>query len=277
MKRSIFIITSLAALMFGCKEERIDYIDSKGLSLYWNHQIFNEQGRGYIFEFCEAERSEFEYKLVFEYQIDNTQKNINISLVDKINKGKCPYYPSPDKDGSLCAACGSFYIPEDMVNEGNYKFTVKTLNYTVQSEIIFCKEKATLNIPDNNYLSCAIEDVFITPKNLLYGSIIFSGEQYNTFALDFIEDIRSLGLRDTIVMNPPFNLNIDETGKPVITSWPPNNYSVPFLFTMTSDFSTIFELAKVHFNKSAINIYLFSSNGDQARLDDEGVNVWYAE
>jgi len=46
---------------------------------------------------------------------------------------------------------------------------------------------------------------------------------------------------------------------------------------MTAQFSTIFELAKVHFNKSAINIYLFSSNGDQARLDREGINVWYAK
>jgi len=38
-------------------------------------------------------------------------------------------------------------------------------------------------------------------------------------AFDFIEDIRYLGLRDTIVTNPPFNLEVDETGKPKISIW----------------------------------------------------------
>jgi len=259
-------------------ETEKNIVDSKGLSLYWwNHQVFSEQGRGYIFGFSEVERLDVFYELIFEYQIDNNQKIIEISLVDKIDKGKCPYFPTPDKDASLCTSTGKFYIPEDMVSEGKYKFIVKTLNFTVQSEIVFTKEKATLNVPDNNNFTCAFNDVFIAPKNLVHGSIVFAGEQNKIFALNFIDDLRSLGLRDTIVTNPPL-IKVDETGNPITETWEPNNYSIPFLLTMTSDFSIIFELAKVHFNKnSALNIYLFSTNGDQARADFQGVEVWYAK
>jgi len=47
---------------------------------------------------------------------------------------------------------------------------------------------------------------------------------------------------------------------------------------MNSDFSTIFELAKNYFSKnSALNFYLFSTNGDQARADFQGIEVWYAK
>ena len=252
-------------------------IGSKGLALYWNHQIFNEQGRGFIFEFYEIEHFENLYELIFDLQIDNNEKSIEISLIDKIDEGKCPYFPMPviDEDPNTCTSKGRVYIPENRVSEGEYKFTVKTLSYTVHSEFVFTKEKATLNIPDNSYFSCAIKDVFVAPKNLLHGSIVFAGEQNKAFALDFIEDLRALGLKDTIV---PQLIEVDEIGNPIIKSWPPNNYSVPFLLTMTSDFSTIFELAKAHFNKnSALNIYLYSTNGDQARANFERIEMWPAK
>ena len=269
-------------MVVSCEEKedgKKDAVASKGLGLWWNHQIFGEQGRGFIFGFSEVERLKNLYELKFEFQIDNNQKSIEISLIDKIDKGKCPYFPMPtiDEDPDLCTSNGSVFIPENMVHEGKYKFTIRTLNYTVHSEIIFTKEKATLNIPDTSYFACAIKDVFIAPKNLVHGSIVFAGEQNKTFALDFIDDLRSLGLSDTIVTNPPL-IKVDEIGNPIIETWPPNNHSIPFLLTMTSDFSTIFELAKIHFNKnSALNIYLFSTNGDQARADFQGVEVWYAK
>jgi len=40
---------------------------------------------------------------------------------------------------------------------------------------------------------------------------------------------------------------------------------------MGVDFSTIFQVAKTHYGSNEINIYLFSTNGDQARLDFQGV------
>lgn len=279
----VILVVAIGGILItngGCEKNELesDATNSKGLALYWNHQVFNEQGRGFVFEFYEVERFENLYDLQFEFQIDNKQKTIEINLADRIDRGKCPYFPMPiidDEDPNLCQSKGGFYIPENMVNEGKYKFTVKTLNYTVHSEIVFTKEKATLNIPDNDYFSCGIKDVFIAPKNLLHGTIVFAGEQNKAFALDFIKDVRSLGLKDTIV---PQLVKVDETGNPIIESWPPNNYSIPFLFTMTSDFSTIFELAKVHFNKNtALNIYLFSTNGDQARADFQGIDIWYAK
>jgi len=270
----------ICGIVFQSCDKEANYANSKGLDLWWNHQIFSEQGRGYIFGFSEVERSENLYQLNFAYQIDNNHKSIEISLIDKIDKGKCPQFPSGGwgVDDGLCSSNGNLFIPEKMLNEGKYKFTVKTANYSLQSEIIFTKEKATLIIPENKYFSSAIKDVFITPRDLLYGGITFKGEELSKFAYDFIEDIRYLGLNDTIVTNPPFNLDVDETGKPRITIWQDDNYHIPFLFSMTSQFSDIFKLAKVHFSKSAINIYLFSSNGDQARLDNrDGIHVWYAE
>jgi hypothetical protein len=278
-KRFVILVAAITVILImtvGCEKNEVV---SEGLGLWWNHQVFSEQGRGFIFGFSEVKRSETLYELKFEYQIDNNQKSIEISLIEKIDKGKCPYFPMPtiDEDPNLCTSNGSVFIPENMINEGKYKFTIRTLSYTVHSEIIFTKGKATLNIPDNSYFSCAVKDVFIAPKNLVHGSIVFAGEQNKPFALDFIDGLRSLGLRDTVVTNPEL-IKVDELGNPIIEAWEPNNYSVPFLLTMTSDFSTIFELAKVHFNNnSALNIYLFSTNGDQARADFQGVEVWYAK
>jgi|GEM_PF-2215690 len=277
-------ITVILITAVGCQKNGIEksIIGSKGLTLYWNYQIFNEQGRGFVFEFYEVEHFENLYELIFEFQIDNNQKSIEISLIDKIYKGKCPDFPMPtiDVDQNICTSKGDFYIPENMVNEGKYKFIVKTLDYIVQSEIVFTKEKATLNIPDNSYFSCAIKDVFIAPKNILYGVVVLQGEQNKVWAFDFIEDIKSLGLRDTIVIPPLLSVeNVDEAGNPIIHSWPPDYYSVPFLLTMSSDFSTVFEKARIHFNKNPINwIMFFCTNGDEARLSDtDGIHIRCAE
>jgi hypothetical protein len=278
-------ITVILITVVGCTKNEIEKeaVASKGLGLWWNHQMFSEQGRGFIFGFTEIERSETLYELKFEYQIDNNQKSIEISLIEKIDKGKCPQFPMPTPGGNdgLCSSNGNIFIPENMVTEGKYKFTIKTLDYTVHSEFVFTKDKATLNIPDNNYFSSSVKEVIITPKNLLFGGIVFSGEENKRFAFDILEDIRNLGLRDTIWSNPSvFLTNVDEMGNPVINSWPPNYYSVPILFSLTCEFSTVFELVKEHYNRNSVfrNIGLSSSNGDQARFDIfEGINVWYAK
>ena len=277
MKREFIIlvaaITVTLLLSVGCEKNGIEEVRSEGLTLWWNHEVFNEQGRGFIFSFSDVERFENLYELKFEFQIDNNQKSIEVSLVDKIDKGKCPHYPMPSPEPEIgCISSGKIYIPENMVNEGNYKFVVKTTNFTVQSEIIFSKEKATLVIPKNNYFSSNVEEVNILPKNLLHGVVVVRGEQNISFAMDFIEDLRALGLRDTI--NPHiYFANVDETGKPIMTSWSPDYHSIPYLLTMTSDFLTVFEIGKQHFDKGHFNWITFAStNGDEARLNINGDN-----
>ena len=270
-------ITVILVMTVGCeKKESKEKIGIKGLSLYWYHNMFNEQGRGYGFSFNGVERFENLYELKFEYQIDNHQKRIEVSLVDIVDKGKNIGYPDVGfgtHDG-LYSPWGNIHIPENMVNEGKYIFTVKTPNFTVKSEIIFTKEKATMNVPENNYFSSRVTDIFIAPKNLLFGRINFSEEQNKEFALDFLNDIRDLGLQDTIWTNPNiFLTNVDESGIPVITS-----YWVSFLFTMNTDFVAIFELSKTYFSKgifSSMDVY--STNGDEARLNSGGVRVWFAK
>ena len=258
-------------------------LNSKGLNLWWNLEFSGEhgRGRGYVFAFSEVERSEVLYDLKFEYQIDNIQKSIVITLIDKINKGKCPNlgYEWGSDDG-LCNSSGILFIPENLINEDKYKFIVKTANFTVQSEFIITEEKAMLNIPENNYISVTHEYIDVIPKNILYGSIAFAGEQNKVFASDFLEAVRALGF--TIVTLRPHPqlpmINVDETGNFAIIYLPPENFIIPFMFSMTSKFSIVFELAQVHFNKSEIDINFFCTNGDKANLSNiNGISVFYAE
>ncbi|MCK9236360.1 MAG: hypothetical protein M0Q41_01070 [Bacteroidales bacterium] len=272
----VILVTAITVTLFltvGCEKNKIEKVGSEGLTLWWNHEVFNEQGRGYIFSFSDVERFENLYELKFEFQIDNNQKRIEVSLVDIINKGKCPVFPMPTPEPvSGCVSNGSIYIPENLLNEGTYKFIVKTASFTVQSEMIFSKETAILNIPNNDYFSSSVKETHILPKNLVHGVVVVRGEQNISFAMDFIDDLRALGLKDTINYHIYFE-NVDETGKPIMTSWPPDYYSIPYLLTMTSDFFTIFEVGKKHFDKGHFNwITLTSTNGDQARLNINGDN-----
>lgn len=268
-------------LLFGCQKDEFDknsLLGSEGLSLWWNHKIFGEEGRGFVFEFYEAQRFENLYELIFEYKIDNKRKNIDIYLVDKVDKGKCPMFPSPNQTDNLCISNGAFFIPENMLIQGDYTFTIRTFDFTIQSNLTVNESKVTLEIPENKYFSSSIKDVFPTPRNLLYGSVIFTGEEKTEFANEFFEKLETIGLKDTVVSNPPFNLNVDETGKPIDSHWETDKHSLSFLYSMDISFHTIFELSKEHFNKYDLNIYLFSSNGDQARLSkNDGIIVEYAD
>lgn len=282
MKAKIIFIGFILSLGFiGCQKDGIyrgSLSSSQGLSLYWNHKIFGEEGRGFIFEFYESQRFENFYELVFEYSIDNKRKDIDIYLIDKIDKGKCPMFPSPNKTDNLCISNGDFFIPENMLEEGDYTFTVRTSDFMVKSSFTINKDKVTLKIPENEYFSSSIKDVFPTPRNLLYGNIMFSGEENIEFANEFFKKLESIGLKETIVSNPPFNLSVDDTGKPKDSHWPPDKHSLAFLYSMNVSFQRIFELSKEYFNKYDLNIYLFSSNGDQARLSKfEGIVVKYAD
>ena len=240
-----------------------------GLGLLWNHSFsYYERERGYYFSFSGIERIETLYELLFEYQIDNDKRSIEITLVDKIDRGNC-YCVSfgrncTDWDG-LCVPYGSLLIPDKLlINEGVYTFIVRTFGYTIQSEFIITKEKAILNIPENNYFSSDIKEVYIVPKNLLYGRIWVEGGQNKKIVDDFLDDIRNLGQQDTIWTNPHiFLMDVDEAGNPITYfSTPPDSYtdsySIGFLMTQTSNFSTIFELAEIYIKGTSKNSQKFS-------------------
>lgn len=187
-------------------------------------------------------------------------------------------FPSPNKTDNLCISNGDIFIPEDRLKDGDYTFTIRTADFIVKSSFIINLDKVTLKIPDNEYFSSLIEEVFPTPENLLYGNVIFTGEENTAFANEFFEKLESIGLKKTIVANPPFNLSVDDSGKPENQHWPPDNHSLAFLYSMNVSFKTIFELSNVYFNKYDLNIYLFSSNGDQAFMSkSNGIVVEYAD
>ncbi len=279
MNEKLICLILIGVLIFGCQKDEFDrnsLLSSEGLNLWWNHKIFGEEGRGFVFEFYEAQRFENFYELIFEYKIDNKQRSIDIYLIDKIDEGKCPVFPSPNKTDNLCISDGDFFIPENSLKSGDYTFTVRTFDFSIQSNFLISENKVSLEIPENQYFSCSIKDVFPTPTDLLYGSVIFNGEEKTEFANEFFEKLKAIGLKDTIVSNPPFNLNVDETGKTIDRHWEPDKHSLSFLYSMDISFRTIFELSKEHFNKYDLNIYLFSSNGDQASLSKRhGINVVY--
>ena len=295
MKNRFVLVVIITILMVTLGFRKSNAIENKPiaysgkLNLSWYHIFSSERERGLNFLFYGVERFKTSYELVFEYKIDNNNRSIEIILVDKIDRGECQCFSVGDGgdacmdwDG-LCEPSGNFYVPENLLIEGEYTFIVRTLNYTVRSEFFITKEKATLNIPENNYISSDIKEAFIAPPNLLYGRIIVDGGHNKNIVEDFLDDIRSLGQKDTIWTNPHITItDVDEAGKPNNYFFPSSDrYSIGFLMTQTSDFLTIFELAEIYIKKFSITGYpymsLASTNGDQASLSDTHKYAWIVE
>lgn len=248
----------------------------EGLSLYWDHEVFDTQGRVYRFEFYGTKKFENSYDLVFNYTIN--QRDILITLVDEIDNGECPKYPSPFGIDALCTPRGRIIIPESLISNGSYKVTIKTPNFEINSELIVWKDSTTLTIAPNEPLSCEIHAVYPIPLNLLFGGVVYSGTQNADDAEMFINDLLSLGITKTNVPDYPYRyLSVNKDGNAGDSYWPPDNYSIGLLYAFDKNFKDVFNLAENHFNKSNINIYLYSSNGDQALLNKiDGVRVVYA-
>jgi hypothetical protein len=71
---------------------------------------------------------------------------------------------------------------------------------------------------------------------------------------------------------------MDEAGAPLNTHWDPDNHSLGILFQLgQADFKTVFKEVEIFFAKTNLNVYLFTSNGDEARLSQtEGTHVVFA-
>jgi hypothetical protein len=135
-----------------------------------------------------------------------------------------------------------------------------------------------LHIPSNAHFSSSIHAVYPIPVNLLFGGIVYSGDENTGYALNFLDDLLTLGLIETKVPDYPYrHLSVNEDRSAIDSQWPPDNHSLGFIYMMTDNFKEIFELAERHFNKANINIYLYSSQGDQAILNQiDGITVVYA-
>jgi hypothetical protein len=154
------------------------------------------------------------------------------------------------------------------LNENKYSLILKTYDFETNSYLTVSDEKFVLEIPTNEKVSSSITIVYLIPENLLFGSVVFSGIENTQQANDFFEKAEIAHCVKTSVPNNPYrHLRVGDNGKPVDEHWETDNHNLKFLYKMENNFESVFELAKEHFNNSNLNIYLYSSNGDQARLN----------
>ncbi len=276
MKKYLFALL-FGLLYLGCQQED-DLIDPgarvDGLTLYWDHEVFGKEGRRLRFEFYETKAYKNTFDLIFDYTIKGNE--IVIILKNKVDKGECPKYPGWS---DLCMPKGGIYIPEKLLTEDRYTFIIKTFDFEVKSTLLTDEVKYNLDIPTHEKFTCSIKNVYPIPANLLMGSLVFSGKENTVDALLYIEKLEKMGLKAVTLPDFPYRqLDVGESGKPIETHWEPDNHSLPFLYKMDISFREIFEISKEHFRKSNLNIYLFSSNGDEARLSKlDGEMVIYAK
>ena len=141
-------------------------------------------------------------------------------------------------------------------------------------------EKVTLKIPTNKFIKSSIENVYPIPPNLLFGSLVYEGSSNTNDAENVLDSLTELGLSQTTVPNYPYrHLTVDENEHRPVSHWEPDNHSIGFLYKMNNtDFKTIFEESKKYFNQTNLNIYLYTSNGDQGFMSKaEGITVVYAK
>lgn len=280
MKKQLLSLILLGLLIIGCKKDNTD-TDSltrvEGLSLYWDHEVFGEGGRRLRFEFYETKEFENSFELVFDHTVEG--KDIIITLVDRIDKGKCQQFPTADGIDSLCTPRGGLFIQDRFLENGSYSFILKTYDFEIISSLLIDDEKYVLDIPSNENFSSSIKEVFPIPEDLLFGRLVFQGVENTQSANEYFDALESIGLVATRVPNYPYrHLDVDDSGRPVDSHWEPDNHSLGFLYNMGIPFKDVFELSKEHFNKTNLNISLYSSKGDQARLSqNDGIIVEYAE
>lgn len=275
---SISILLTLA--IFSCeKHDEISMVMIDGFSLYWDHEVFGEEGRRLRFQVTTTDEYDNDYELVFDTDIDN--KSITARLVKNIDEGRCQYYPMPligNHDPNKCSASGGFYLADKELVNGIYSFKIVAPSFEVTSELTLAGEQVTLEVPANNHLTSSIKYVYPIPKKLLFGSIFYQGSDNANDAEEFFNELTNLGLAETTVPNYPYRyLSVDENGQPPDSHWEPDYHSIGFLYKMNDiDFKTIFEASKKYFDQTNLDIYLSTSNGDEGMMSKTGgVTVVY--
>lgn len=280
--RTTLIPILLVLTIFSCENNDKLFVPTiDGLSLYWDHEVFGNEGRRVRFEGSSTNEFDNDYELVFNTLIEANA--ITVRLVKSANKGKCQYFPMPaigDDDPRKCNASGKFYLSDKELTNGIYSLKIITPSFEVASELTVDDEKIILEIPRNDYLKSSIKNVYPIPKHLLFGSVVYQGSNNTNDAEEFLTDLMNLGLIETTVPNYPYrHLSIDENGHPIESHWEPDNHSIGFLYKMNNiDFKTIFEESKEYFNQTNLNIHLFTSNGDEGHMSKTaGITVVYGQ
>lgn len=280
-KVKTFVLALIMAGIFSCEDDdSLSVPEINGLFLYWDHEVFGDTGRTLRFEATSKNNFDKDYDLEFTTTVVNN--TITARLTRSIDNGKCPFFPTPllkVGDPRRCNASGLFYIPDKDIAEGVYSLKIVMPNFEVTSNLTVSSDKVTLSVPTNTYLEPSSESVYPIPPNLLFGEIVYQGSNNAIDAQNFLKYLTDLGLSETTLPKYPYrHLTVDENGKPLNSNWEPDNYSIGILFKLNStNFKTVFEKSKEYFNQKNLNIYLYTSNGDQASFSKlEGIKVIYA-
>lgn len=280
-RRTLGLIFLIVAIFSCDNDDSLSIPTINGLSLYWDHEVFGDEGRRLRFEATTTDEFDNDYELEFSPSV--VDKSITVRLTKSVDKGKCQYFPMPvvgDDDPNKCHSSGDFYLLDKELDNGLYSLKIILPTFEVTSKLTLTDERVTLEIPTNNFLNSTIENVYPIPANLLFGTIVYQGSSNTNDAENFLNYLTDLGLNQTTVPNYPYrHLTVDENGQRPISHWEPDNHSIGFLYKMNkTDFKTIFEKSKEYFNQKNLNIYLYTSYGDQGFMSkSEGITVVYAK
>ena len=267
-------------VLMGCDgddERPLREIDQ--LSLYWKHEIFAAERRSLVFEFYTPPVDQ-DYDLIFDVHVED--RIITARLSGMLEKGPCPFFPMPTPvsgDPGTCIASGGFELSEEELGQGRYTLKVITPSFEVNTELLVADQLIRLEIPVNDHLTSSIQEVYPMPKDLLFGSVVYQGDSNGPDAEAIFRLLEGLGLAPaTLPPSPNGDQFVDESGAPVNTHWYPDNHSLGILYQLGQvDFKTVFKEVEVFFARTNLNIYLYTSNGDEARLSQtEGTHVVFA-
>jgi len=261
----LIVLVLIALSICSCHKEQEGSIDSvNGLSIYWHHVGISYEGRYLLFVFYEIDSYINDYELIFSRTINDDE--IVIKLEDKELLGECKQYPGWE-DPDLCTPSGGFRLYEQDINKLPIKLTVQTPNFSTTAILDFSDVKYTLDVQEQDYLSCNITEVYPIPPNILYGYVSFRGEENRIHAENFFNDMEELGFEETSVPNYPYRyLSVSDNGIPEDYTSPPDNYGLGFMYTYQNNFNQAYELAEQYYNSTSIHIDLFGSNGHEAHF-----------
>jgi len=220
-RRAALILIFLTVSIFGCENDnKLSLPTINGLSLYWDHEVFGDEGRRLRFEVSTTNEFDNNYELEFSTSV--VDKTITIRLTKSIDKGKCQFFPMPvigNDDPNKCNATGDFYISDKELDKGVYSLKIIMPSFEVTSDLAVTSEKVTLAIPRNTFLKSSIENVYPIPPNLLFGSLVYQGSSNTNDAENFSDYLTDFGLIQTTVPNYPYrHLTVDENGHRPVTS-----------------------------------------------------------
>ncbi|OJV14741.1 MAG: hypothetical protein BGO21_18760 [Dyadobacter sp. 50-39] len=259
MKRLLHVLLiSLAAFCTQCKNrDELNVMDDEGLSLYWQHTADVERGRHLRLSFFKSSSDKEEYK--FEYRIQG--RVIDVRLVEKISKGKCPVFPGPW--GEECQSWGDIYIPESELPQGTYQFRLQTGKTTVTSAFVVGHNQYELKIPASPHFTTNIPVIYAIPKGIVFGSAYYYGKENELFVEALVEDLTKAGLKPTTLPAHPYTY-LPEDAQTHLQKrfWEPDSYLINFLFSYEGDFGKVAEICKKHFEQSQKRVGIGLWNSD---------------